>query len=214
MVNTLICLQCGHEWFQRTNKLPKRCPKCGQQWNSPRKWKKHPRVLVTCFICGVEFMRKQSHVDMGYAHHLCGPKCHGIYSRSLYTGAGGPSWKGDNAKKDSGGARARRHVPTKPCELCGAESQRHHKDENTLNNDPSNIAFLCAKHHSMAHPRAKGFRLTPKTHCKRGHLFDEVNTQVGPQGWRHCRVCRAAAQRRYRERQKARLLAIAEQEKE
>lgn len=33
----------------------------------------------------------------------------------------------------------------------GHSVHRHHKDGNTLNNSPENIAFLCAKHHKEAH---------------------------------------------------------------
>lgn len=29
-----------------------------------------------------------------------------------------------------------------------------------------------------------------KTHCKRGHPFDEANTYVGAGGWRSCRECK------------------------
>lgn len=31
-----------------------------------------------------------------------------------------------------------------------------------------------------------------KTHCKRGHPFDEANTINLPTGWRECRACRVA----------------------
>jgi hypothetical protein len=34
-----------------------------------------------------------------------------------------------------------------------------------------------------------------KTHCVAGHPFDEANTQIRPQGWRNCRVCRKARRR-------------------
>lgn len=44
-----------------------------------------------------------------------------------------------------------------------------------------------------------------KTHCKRGHPFDEENTYITPRGLRNCRKCRAAAER---ERQK-RIRAVA-----
>jgi hypothetical protein len=29
-----------------------------------------------------------------------------------------------------------------------------------------------------------------KTHCPQGHLYDEENTYVAPNGWRQCRICR------------------------
>ena len=36
-----------------------------------------------------------------------------------------------------------------------------------------------------------------KTHCPAGHPFSEINTHVNVKGWRRCRQCNAAAQRRY-----------------
>ena len=37
----LKCLKCGHEWFQRFERLPGYCPKCKNgQWNLERKNKK------------------------------------------------------------------------------------------------------------------------------------------------------------------------------
>jgi hypothetical protein len=39
-----------------------------------------------------------------------------------------------------------------------------------------------------------------KTHCKRGHLYDEQNTYVQPQGSRACRACDRDKARRRRAR--------------
>lgn len=38
-----------------------------------------------------------------------------------------------------------------------------------------------------------------KTHCKRGHPFDEKNTYVRPNGHRTCRRCLGMLQRRWRQ---------------
>ena len=38
-----------------------------------------------------------------------------------------------------------------------------------------------------------------KTHCKRGHPFDERNTRIGKDGSRNCRTCARAAVQRSRE---------------
>jgi len=60
-------------------------------------------------------------------------------------------WKGDSAVTRSGRSRAERlFIQIKPCEDCGKTGvriDRHHKDNNTLNNDPLNIKFLCRKCH-------------------------------------------------------------------
>ena len=42
-----------------------------------------------------------------------------------------------------------------------------------------------------------------KTHCVHGHEFTPENTVRRPRGWRDCRKCARAADRRYNERQKA-----------
>lgn len=34
--------------------------------------------------------------------------------------------------------------------------------------------------------------LVPKTHCQRGHPFDDENTYVDRDGWRRCRPCARA----------------------
>jgi hypothetical protein len=44
-----------------------------------------------------------------------------------------------------------------------------------------------------------------RTHCKRGHPFDEQNTYLAKNGARQCRRCEAAKQRRYRTERRGRL---------
>lgn len=39
-----------------------------------------------------------------------------------------------------------------------------------------------------------------KTHCRRGHEYNEKNTHINSHGWRVCRVCAAAKEARRRER--------------
>lgn len=48
-----------------------------------------------------------------------------------------------------------------------------------------------------------GARQRAKTHCKRGHPFDEANTYVDSHGWRYCRACDREVQRLIRERKVA-----------
>ena len=63
-------------------------------------------------------------------------------------GADHHAWIGDKAKPKSGRSRALRRFPASPCCVCGAsKSDRHHIDGNALNNEPSNISFLCRKCH-------------------------------------------------------------------
>jgi len=73
--------------------------------------------------------------------------------RRIRRGPDHHAWKGDKAKTRSGRSRAeRQYVQAQPCEHCGASNKRidrHHKDGNTLNNDPSNIMFLCRRCHMI-----------------------------------------------------------------
>lgn len=46
-------------------------------------------------------------------------------------------------------------------------------------------------------------RRVPKTHCKRGHPFDEANTHVNAAGHRKCRACHRECEQRRRDRGKA-----------
>jgi uncharacterized protein YlaI len=54
----------------------------------------------------------------------------------------------------------------KNCEMCGATESldRHHKDENPLNNEPSNVMTLCDACHTKLH-WATGKKAKPKTLC-------------------------------------------------
>lgn len=74
-------------------------------------------------------------------------------------------WKGDRAARGTGHCRAIRLYPDiGPCSKCGdSKSERHHLDDNTLNNDPSNIAILCRRCHMLSDgriPAKKDCRVT------------------------------------------------------
>ena len=72
-------------------------------------------------------------------------------------------WKGDSIKRVSGRTRAERDYQTKPCELCGnTKAERHHKDNNTANNKPNNIQFLCRKCHMQQDGRLNEFKRIAK----------------------------------------------------
>lgn len=53
--------------------------------------------------------------------------------------------------------------------------------------------FLGDHADNMADKASKGRCVnqhTGKTHCHRGHEFNDENTYVDPRGWRTCRACR------------------------
>lgn len=58
------------------------------------------------------------------------------------------NFRGDLAKPKTGHWRARQLFDLGKCEKCDQSAvERHHKDGNTLNNDPLNIERLCRRHH-------------------------------------------------------------------
>lgn len=61
-------------------------------------------------------------------------------------------WGGDKIKTVSGRARARRWYEISKCGICGSPGRdRHHIDQNTLNNDSNNIIILCRSCHKKVH---------------------------------------------------------------
>lgn len=83
-------------------------------------------------------------------------RAHQSKAGSGRTGEKSPRWKGDQAQPHSGRHRAQKLYPLTACAACGAkngeaELHRHHIDENTLNNAPSNVVILCVPCHAAAH---------------------------------------------------------------
>jgi Homing endonuclease associated repeat len=83
----------------------------------------------------------------------CGRACSGeLRSRSLTAG--------DSASLQAARGRAARVAPMRQCDRCGAPPgkrahDRHHRDRNPYNNDPSNVEVLCRGCHVEEH-RAAG----------------------------------------------------------
>jgi len=75
-------------------------------------------------------------------------------------GENNPNWKGDKVKRNSGQARARRNYSIRqPCEACGnPKGERHHKDGDVLNNESSNIQWLCRACHMRIDDRIHNLR--------------------------------------------------------
>lgn len=86
--------------------------------------------------------------------------CHSCAKR----GARNPNWKGTNILRSSGRHRnikmygALRAI--NPCSMCGAPppTEMHHDDENTLNNEITNIVFLCRRCHMKRDGRLDRFK--------------------------------------------------------
>lgn len=64
--------------------------------------------------------------------------------------------------------------------------------------------FLGTPKENMVDMRRKGRSpWANRTHCSKGHPFDEANTYIRPSGHRTCRACNAAAVRRHKESETA-----------
>ena len=123
-------------------------------------------------------------------------------------GALNPRWKGSDVTPEAGRHRARRrYVTVGPCRICGnPKAERHHKDGNTLNNDPDNIDIVCRRCHmgedgrleklsEMGKQIAATSRMISirnrkaRTHCHKGHEYTSGNTKIDSLGHRQCRTC-------------------------
>lgn len=88
-----------------------------------------------------------------------------------------PGWKGEEAGEDAGRARARAAYALGSCERCGRPgTDRHHKDGDTLNNDPGNIEILCRRCHMKADGRLDKF--VEMANWPKPHLLTEVTPCV------------------------------------
>ena len=81
--------------------------------------------------------------------------------------------------------------------------ERHHRDGDQHNNERANVALLCRRCHMVVDGRLERAvrNLVPKTrptHCPQGHEYTPENTYTHPQGWRACRACLRAHDRRRR----------------
>lgn len=98
-----------------------------------------------------------------------------------------------------------------PCFKCGYnKSERHHIDDNPLNNSEENIMPLCRRCHTKEHGKRPSHQVIEMgikaaaekrksiTHCRQGHLYGGENLYVTPDGRRVCKECRKESKRKYR----------------
>jgi hypothetical protein len=66
--------------------------------------------------------------------------------------------------RNRGRQRAQARYRADSCDRCGSEKhvERHHKDDNPLNNDPDNIQRLCVRCHMLEDGRAQKYWQKPK----------------------------------------------------
>lgn len=77
-----------------------------------------------------------------------------------------------------------------------------HLDGNELNNNVSNLLWGTESENAYDRVRHGTHVNTRKTHCPKGHPYDQLNTYVKPSGTgRSCRTCHRDKSRRYRANQ-------------
>ena len=118
-----------------------------------------------CEWCRDDFCRDDRNSPVTDARWMeirfCGSKCAAANQSNRLKGLSPeerPAFKGDRGAVETGRSRARRMMPVLgDCERCGAPAvDRHHKDENTLNNSLDNLEQLCRRCHKRHHVSNKG----------------------------------------------------------
>ena len=122
-------------------------------------------VQKECLFCKNKFYAYKYNVARGwglYCGFSCRQKHRGILGLCKHSesfkkvmsenrmGDKNPNWKGNNINPENGRQRARSLYGKKPCIICDKQNAEiHHKDGNPMNNDVSNILFLCHFHHNL-----------------------------------------------------------------
>lgn len=79
-----------------------------------------------------------------------------------------------------------------------------HLDGDPKNNRLANLAYGSPSENSLDRVRHGTDYNAGKTHCMHGHLFDDANTYIHPNGHRQCRACSNESKRRSLARLRAR----------
>lgn len=119
-------------------------------------------ILRTCEHCAIQFLARPRAVRAG-GGRFCGHPCYGAYR--LDHPEEFPWWKGDAASRKAGHSRARyRFRELGTCEVCREEPavERHHRDANTLNNRPENVARICRRCHQREDGRLERLATLPR----------------------------------------------------
>lgn len=167
---TWKCEMCGKEKTTRPSRVGRFCGKeCTGEFNRQRL---STGTVKKCEVCDKEFKTKPSHTER---RRTCSKECSG--QLKVLEGKDVGTWNSNNRLEDShnwkGGRRIREdgyaYVWTEDKEVREhryimeqhlgrrllPEEDVHHKDENKLNNDPSNLELLTRSEHSSYHAKKK-----------------------------------------------------------
>lgn len=112
---------------------------------------RQPNTTITCAECGAS---KTLYMRPSVPIRFCSKTCSNRWTSKnrKWKPRAGPehhAWMGDAVSRKGGRARALHAFPaTLPCVDCGnPKGERHHIDDNTANNAPDNVVFLCRACH-------------------------------------------------------------------
>lgn len=98
--------------------------------------------------------------------------------------------------------RVRRHVQVHALVMLAFVGPRPdgmqvcHWNGDGTDNRLSNLRYGSASDNSLDMVRHGSHNNARKTHCPKGHIYDEANTIVNSKGFRECRTCKRATNRR------------------
>jgi len=172
-----------------------------------------PKTLFTCPLCNSEYLEYESN-----KRKFCSKDCYIRYQKTTdlpgryKKGHQGmledehPNWKGENASYSAKHywVSSRFGRPSK-CEFCETEDSPKYEWANVSGNyirERSDWKRLCKKCH-IAFDRvperswatrevkgnARGYKIARKTHCRRGHEYNNQNTYYHNNS-PYCRLCR------------------------
>lgn len=75
-----------------------------------------------------------------------------------------------------------------------------HRDGDPTNNRVENLRWNTSSQNKLDSVRHGTHVQARKTHCPHGHEYSEENTYIDPDGYRHCRTCCKAQDRKRRRR--------------
>ena len=109
------------------------------------------KIDFYCLECGQLFhAASPSQAKRNGGRKFCSHKCRGLWQLRQSALHPVPLC----VAKSRARRRLRKLIPhVKPCEVCDTTErvERHHIDHNPLNNELTNIAFLCSAHHAQHH---------------------------------------------------------------
>ncbi len=146
-----------------------RCEKCGKEFKKKASqilyYKKHfcsaycsyegrkKGKVVQCHVCGIETYKIQKALKNSKSgYFFCSKSCQAKWRNQEFIGAKHSNWKtGRSAYRSV----LTRNKIAKICTLCKTEDERvlavHHIDRDRLNNDLTNLAWLCHNCHFLVH---------------------------------------------------------------